>query len=443
MLVSGVLIWLTRIGLLLFLITASGPVFAEAFQFNDDSWEGTREFLNIARAKLGKNRVKIVATLDWEKLKPSDGLVVIHPKANLEHDQATAFMRAGGRVAVLDDFGRGADFLDRFGIKRINAPTRPRQALRGNPNYAVAVPSVQTVAGQEQGRHPVVSGVQHLVTNHPSGLTHPSLTPVLEIPALGEPNTTLAVTGVIANRGRLFVMGDPSAVINLMLRYPGNRKFSEGLINYLVEPDTWGKRGGDLYLLSGNFSQQGRFGGEEHLLDELESFGRDFWETVADFHDDGVPREVAFLLGALCLLIAGLSTLFTAARPYRGSKPRYAAEQPLLMQAGAAGRAALLAADTTHPALAALELKSALEETVAEKLGLESTPDASTLPKLLEQRAWLNTSDLRQLSHFVREMKRIEDAVVASNPIRVRDGDVTRHAQTLSKILTAIDGRET
>ncbi len=63
---------------------------------------------------------------------------------------------------------------------------------------AIAVPAVEQVAGQEQNRHPVVAGVDRVVTNHPTALVHPNLTQVLKIPALGEPDATLAVTGIIA-----------------------------------------------------------------------------------------------------------------------------------------------------------------------------------------------------------------------------------------------------
>ena len=42
------------------------------------------------------------------------------------------------------------------------------------------------------------------------------------------------MTGIIAKSGRLFAMGDPSVVINEMLRYPGNRAFASGLLKYLV-----------------------------------------------------------------------------------------------------------------------------------------------------------------------------------------------------------------
>ena len=103
----------------------------------------------------------------------------------------------------------------------------------------------------------MVAGVDRVVTIHPTALVHPNLTQVLKIPALGEPDATLAVTGIIAKSGRLFAMGDPSVVINEMLRYPGNRAFANGLAKYLVENDAGVSRGGKLYVVANDFSQKG------------------------------------------------------------------------------------------------------------------------------------------------------------------------------------------
>jgi hypothetical protein len=227
-----------RVCLLALLGALAAPPLWAAFSVNDENWEGTSELLEIARAKLGRERVRVVATLNYGELTPADGVLVLAPRVELDYAELSAFLRAGGRLAVLDDYGTGAKLLQRFQIQRIQAPLRPARVLRSNSQLAIAVPAVQQVAGHEQGRHPVVADVDQLVTNHPTALTHPNLTPVLKIPAIGEPDAALAVTGIIVDRGRLFAMGDPSAVINLMLRYPGNRAFAAGLASYLVEADT-------------------------------------------------------------------------------------------------------------------------------------------------------------------------------------------------------------
>ncbi len=219
--------WVTSALLLVALFVTCRSAWA-AFEPNDREWEGGSELLEIARTELGRDRVELIGTLDFEQLTPNDGVLILHPDGELNAEEFSAFLTAGGRLAVLDDHGKATNLLSRYRVQRVPAPLRPAQTLRANPDLAIAVPAVQSVAGVEQNRHPVVAGVERLVTNHPTALLHPNLTPVLEIPAIGEPNATLAVTGVIANRGRLFVMGDPSTLINLMLRYLGNRAFAKG-----------------------------------------------------------------------------------------------------------------------------------------------------------------------------------------------------------------------
>ncbi|MGC4092196.1 MAG: hypothetical protein QM756_30815 [Polyangiaceae bacterium] len=229
----------------------------------------------------------------------------------------------------------------------MQAPLRPAASLRDNPALAFAVPAVQAVAGQEQNLHPIVANVERIVTNHPSALTNPNLTPILTIPALGEPDATLAVTGVIAGRGRLFAMSDSSVLVNLMLRYPGNRALAQGLVDYLVEDDTWGSRGGLLYLLSNRLDQGGHFGRAEGLRGQLSQAATSAADALAAIHQEGLPSPMALALAAIAAIAAlGWSGLY-ALRRYRPSTPRHATEAPLLAQGGLPGRAAVLAAPTT------------------------------------------------------------------------------------------------
>ncbi len=160
---------------------------AKAFEVADTGWEGTSELYALAQRELGKAHVEVLASIDFDRLGKDDGLLVLHPERELDYNELSAFLRAGGRMAVLDDRGEAARFLARFQIHRVEAPRNPAQSLRDNPNLAIAVPAVEQVAGQEQNRHPVVIGVDRVVTNHPTALVHPNLTQVLKIPALGEP----------------------------------------------------------------------------------------------------------------------------------------------------------------------------------------------------------------------------------------------------------------
>lgn len=269
-----------------------------AFDVNDTSWEGCSEFLEIARAELGVARVHPVAVLDWSQIGPEDGILVLHPMQSLDADETTSFMKAGGRLAIVDDFGRGDDTLRRFQIERIPTPTRPLAALRNRPALAIAEPVADTVGGHSIGRHPVVSHVDRLVTNHATGLRHPNLSPVLRIRALSEPDVIVAVAGQVG-KGRLFAMGDPSALMNMMLRYPGNRAFASGLTRYLVDEDGAQPHRGRLYIVANRFDEESSFGGETSLRKDFDAQLKALATAVEDARRDGLPGGALLALAAL------------------------------------------------------------------------------------------------------------------------------------------------
>ena len=74
-----------------------------AFRFNDDGWEGTSELLGLARQALGPSRIRIAAAVEYDQLRPEDGLLILHPKVRLDRVQLSRFLLAGGRVALVDD----------------------------------------------------------------------------------------------------------------------------------------------------------------------------------------------------------------------------------------------------------------------------------------------------------------------------------------------------
>ncbi len=105
-----------------------------AFDVSDTSWEGTSELFELAKKRLGRDRLELTASLDYGKLSPGDGVVILHPETPLDYAELSAFLRAGGRVALLDDHGTGDKFLARFQIHRVRAPLTPARTLRDNPS---------------------------------------------------------------------------------------------------------------------------------------------------------------------------------------------------------------------------------------------------------------------------------------------------------------------
>jgi hypothetical protein len=413
-----------------------------AFEVNDPEWEGTSELLDIARAELGRDRVEIVGTLDYGKLDANDGVLVLHPEVDIDPDEMGAFLAAGGRLALLDDRGRAPSFLTRYHIQRVEAPLRPAQVLRGNNNLPIALPVLQEVAGQEQSRHPTMRDVDRIVTNHPTALVHQKLTPVLEIPAIGEPNATLAVTGVIEKRGRVFAMGDPSTLINLMLRYPGNRAFAKHLVEYLVDRDERPERPGKLYIVTNGFRQRGHYGGAAGPLRELGDLVSGVRDALRAAEESGLSSTVAIVLAAGALAVALVWSLEHALRAYRRYVPRYALPMPLIGQGGVAGRAALLAAPATDRALVLAELRSALAEALAERLGTDARAGSGRLLEEVKGRQVLDQRGIRILFELLGELDRGVDRLGSRQKLRVGTARVVELHEKMMEILAQIDERK-
>lgn len=424
------------------MLATPAPALAGAFDVNDGTWEGCSELLEIARAELGTARVSAVAVLDWNQVQPEDGVLVLHPVQALDPDESTAFMKAGGRLAIVDDFGRGDDTLRRFRIERTTTPTRPAAALRNRPALAIAEPVVDTTSGQPVGPHPVVSNVQRLVTNHATGLRHPNLSPVLRIRAIGEPDVIVAVAGQV-DKGRLFAMSDPSALINMMLRYPGNRAFGVGLVRYLVDEDGAQPRRGRLFIVANRFDQEGSFGGETTLRKDLDAQLAALARALEDARRDGFPTALLIALAAIAGLGVAVWVARSSARPYRSPMPRYARPTPLVAQGGVAGRFAVLAAPTSPRALILLELKSALFEAMALRFGLESDPSPEALTRLVTREGSLDERALSAFKEVLSTMHRVEASMVAGRPANVSRPALAHAAKVVREALAAChaDGR--
>lgn len=424
----------------LVLFAWAGPLWAQSFDLKEPGWEGTRELVQIAERELGAGRVVATNRLDWQTLSPADGLLVIHPLGGPDPDEVAAFLRAGGRVAVVDDFGDGDRLLSRapYHIHRLPPPKAPLFALRGNPNLPLAEPVTESMAGRRTGVHPVVAEVGRVALNHPTGFTHPDLTNVLRIRASGEPDVSVAIAGQVG-KGRLFALGDPSALMNLMLRYPGNRSLGLGLVRYLVADDeAMGTRGGKLVLVSNRFTEVGVYGGSSSTEREIREWARGIRSDVARTAGEGLPKHVALgfaviALGALLLWVAS-----TSLRAYRPALPRHARPVPLVAQGGVAGRAAVLSETTTHKGLTLLEQRDAFEEQAAEILGEARPVPLSVAAEILEKRRLVPKEELGRLRRAVALVGKVERAITHGQPVRVSPKDVAAVDHALSFALAAL-----
>jgi hypothetical protein len=413
-----------------------------AFAPEDRGWEGCSDLIALARSQLDDAHVRVVNSLDYSVLEPRDAILFLHPEVEIRFHAVAAFLGAGGRAAVVDDYGKAAPLLERFHIHRANAPALPLLTLDGRPNLPIALPAPADSSESEPSDHVTLRGVDQVVTNHPTALrleTGIELTRLLLLPARGEPEALLAVTGVIGDAkacglapglaaersplghcGRLLAMGDPSAFINLMLRYPGNRNFARGLISYLLEDDTWGRRGGNLYVLTGSFRQSGSYGDSEgwrQALLERQSALLDWFE---DLRTHGLPEPLSIALAAAAALSVCIWTALTGGQLYVPLAPGYARPVPISAQGGFAGRFAVLSAATTDRSLLLLELKQTLEASLRQRLNLPGANPAA-LADAAGQRRLLRPDSARELQRLLRRLGAAELALLSRRRLSISE----------------------
>jgi hypothetical protein len=408
---------------------------AMPFDPEGQDWEGLAQLVQMARNELGPTHVVVESTLAMGDLKRQDGVFLVHPQRALDADALESFMRAGGRVILFDDYGSGDELLQHFGIKRVTLPARPAQMLRDNPSLAIARPASE---------HPIVNDIAPVVTNHGTGLEEHGLSPLLVVHGSdGEPDVLLSVAGAVGH-GRLIVVGDASIAINTMLRYPGNRALCRAALRYAIDDDVWGMRGGTLHILVNGFRTTGAFGDESRAGAALGEVQRSTRQWMTTLRHDGMAASTAY--AAAVAIGLGVLTWVSArvGRTHRASVPRFARPVPVVAHGGIAGHAAVLGSPGTSRVLALLELKAALEEALATKLGLDRAPAHDELAAKALSAGVLDKNEVTSLSSLLVHLDRVE-AIFAriSRPITpgtgssVRDSNVIAVAAKVRELLKA------
>jgi hypothetical protein len=403
---------------------------AAPFDPRGEDWEGLAQLVRTAERELGKAHVAVTSSLPLQHLRREDGVIVIHPERVLDADELSAFMRAGGRLILFDDYGTGDEFLEHFGVRRVPLPAQPSQMLRGNPSLAIAEPT---------GAHPTVRDVAHVVTNHGTGLEHHALSPLLLIHGDGEPDVVLAIAGAVG-RGRLIAVGDASIPINRMMRYPGNRALARSLVRYATEDDVWGKRGGTLYILTNTFDMTGTFGDDSLAGSATGVARRAVIDGLETLRHPGMPPRMAYF-AALAMGIGLVAwTIARVGRTHKAVSPRFTRPVAVAAQGGIAGHAAVLGAPGTSRVLAMLELKSALEEQMATRLGLDRAPPRDVLVAKAVAEGLLDDHQAASLSGLLGELEHVEAsfARLGRHPrpaMRIRDAHVLAVAARVRTLL--------
>lgn len=184
------------------------------------AWNGLGRFVERTRS-LGIS----VALVPQEPLPldPAVALVLVYPETAPDPEALAAYVEAGGRLLVADDFGFGAGALAPLGVLRVAAPSAPGVAFRGDPDFPIAEP---------RAVHPALEGVGAVVANHPAALgAGPGGRCLL---AFRAPPPACLLAEVSRGYGTALALADPSVLIDLMLEVEGNRRLAEGLVRYLT-----------------------------------------------------------------------------------------------------------------------------------------------------------------------------------------------------------------
>ncbi len=206
------------------------------FHISHKGWNGLSDFATLA-ADLGCP-IEVRRTLDYGALDGQDVLLFLHPETAIDESNLLAFLAAGGRAVLADDYGQSSGVLGRLGISRRTSslpPGTPR--YRDGQELPIAVPTRGTAIGR---------AATELVANHSGFFT--SALPATYSFAAG---AGLVIEATV-QRGRVVAIADPSLFINNMLQLPGNRDFAARLVL-----DICRQQRDHFVLLYGTFLQRG------------------------------------------------------------------------------------------------------------------------------------------------------------------------------------------
>jgi hypothetical protein len=353
------------------------------------AWDGYGEFETMLRNSQSAREVVAHGRLPYAELKPEDTVFLIAPDRSLDVASLGRFLKEGGRVVLLDDFGTGDELLRYFGMKRVPLTSKGSQG-----EFPLAEPV---------SAHPTTSDLATVHLNHASAIEHHDLSSILVVHR-EDRDAVVAVAGAVKN-GRFFVVSDASVVINEMMQFTGNKTFAKNLIDYAMDDDVWGKRHGRAFVVSGEFEQVGAYGEAPGLRAELQELGRQLSDWSRQIDRAGLPREgLWFGAWALAAMIAGfaISRGFTRERVHT---PRHLSQNLL----AASPQATLLGLPGTPKSLFVLAWRDALAAFAEARLGLEEpgSDGGGTLVRLSTD-ARLDTvlqAEARALHRFIREQE--------------------------------------
>ncbi|MDP3273651.1 MAG: DUF4350 domain-containing protein [Deltaproteobacteria bacterium] len=359
------------------------------------AWNGLVEVVRIAQQAHVELRPS--AELDWSLVRRGDALLVLYPLSSVDLDELSAFLEDGGRLALLDDFGSSSPLLRWFQVTRSEAV---QGTLRSSqlPGFYVAM---------RRGDHLLGEQVDSVITNEPVVLRHPRLAPVF---ALDEAGTQGVVLAGQVGQGRLVLGGDPSILINSMLRFRGNRQFASNLLTYLASS------GGRIHLVHGRFSSRNSYEGTNaRRRSPLKTLSKQLDRSLLQLSAAFAKPPVLTLLALLAVLLVSIAF---ATRMW-GSRPsdRFGPISPPGPMAGAANKALLFTRKKANLLYPTLLLRRVLERSILQRLGLRPPVDLSVA--ITRAESLLAPERRESLRAVLRELNELAERVEARGRVRV------------------------
>ncbi len=378
-------------------------------------WNGTAELLRIAT----EADVELVPTrvLDWDEIQRGQSILVLYPRGRADLADLSSFLEEGGRLAWFDDFGRSEEVWRWFQFRRdprVDAPARSPEL----PELLLARPRLV---------HPLTEGVDVLVTNIPVALVHPRLSPLFEF--AGPSAQGLLLVGQIG-AGKLVACGDPSVLVNTMMRFPGNRRFARNLLEFLADA-----RGGRVTLVYGDFTSRGSYRGRGRPRTRAR-------EAVVTLN--GALSALSGALSAPGLLrpfglIVALVTAGVLAAAAWGRRPseRYGPRGPVGSPAGATERARLLGRAGANLAVPTLLARRLLEQRLLRASGVRPPIDLRAVLERLGPR--LRGPAREEVRSLLVELEALGEAAEREERVRVSPRRFLSLWRRISAILPSLE----
>jgi hypothetical protein len=379
------------------------------------SWNGLVELVRLSQTAQVELRTSPV--LDWSAVRRGEGLLVLYPLSSVDLDELSAFLEDGGRLALMDDFGASDPLLRWFQVQRSEAVAGQLRSPR--------LPGMYTAF--RLGDHVLGDQVDALVTNEPVVLRHPRLSPVFSLTQ--DPSQGVVLAGQVG-RGRLVVGGDPSVLINSMLRFSGNRQFAINLLTYLSAQPR-----GRVHLVHGRFTSRGSYeGARSRRRSPLKAFSKNLDESLLRA---GVVLNDPSLLRLLSALALLLSSLLMAAKTW-GPKPtdRFGPTAPAGPLAGVAPKILLFGRAGANLLYPTLILRRLFERALLRAFELSPPTDIARVVEKAERR--LSTEHLASLRAVLVELDEVATQAEEKPNLRVAPRRFISLWRRISAILAAL-----